>query len=93
MAERFAIASIEEARAYLEHPILGPRLRDCARLVTAVKDRSITEILGRPDDLKFRSCMTLFSRAAADTDLFNDALRKYFAGSEDPATIRALGRA
>lgn len=91
MATRFAISSLEEAQAYLEHPILGPRLRECTRLVNLVEDRSIERIFGYPDDLKFRSSMTLFSRVAPDDEqVFDAALRKYFGGEPDPATLELL---
>lgn len=90
MAQRFALASRSEAEAYLRHPILGPRLRECTQLVTAVAGRSIEEILGYPDNLKFRSCMTLFAHATADAQVFLDALHKYFRGQEDPATLERL---
>jgi len=91
MARRYAIASLDEARAYLRHPILGPRLIECTGLVNRVEGRSIHQILGSPDDLKFRSSMTLF--AAADGEaIFQDALAKYFGGVPDALTIEALGR-
>lgn len=91
MARRYAIASLDEARAYLRHPILGPRLIECTGLVNRVEGRSIHQILGSPDDLKFRSSMTLF--AAADGEaIFQDALVKYFGGVPDALTIEALGR-
>ena len=90
MAERFAIASLAEARAYLEHPFLGPRLRRCAQLVNAVEGRSIRDVLGPPDDLKFRSCMTLFARATTDNAVFLAALDKYFGGGEDPRTLALI---
>lgn len=90
MAQRFALASRAEAEAYLRHPVLGPRLRECTQLVTAVAGHGIAEIFGHPDDLKFRSCMTLFGRAMADNQVFRDALRKYFGGQEDPATLKRL---
>jgi len=86
MARKFAIASLDEARAYAAHEILGPRLRECAALVVAVEGRSIEEIFGAPDDLKFHSSMTLFSRAAPQEPVFKDALQKYFGGEEDRAT-------
>ena len=80
----FGIGSLEEAVAYLRHPVLGPRLGRCTRLVTLVEGRTIREILGVPDDLKFRSSMTLFAHAAIhasmDSTDFNDALKKYFDG-------------
>ena len=89
-ANKFAIASRAEAQAYLDHPILGPRLRECAQLVTAVPQRSIEDILGYPDDLKFRSSMTLFAIAAADNKDFTDALDKFYGGKADPATLERL---
>lgn len=89
-AQRFAIASLEEAQAYLRHPVLGPRLRACARAVNAVEGRSIEEIFGYPDELKFRSSMTLFAHASADNQVFLEALRKYFGGEEDALTLERL---
>jgi uncharacterized protein (DUF1810 family) len=93
MANRYAIASRVEAAAYLEHPVLGPRLRRCARLVTEVEGRAIGEIFGYPDDLKFRSSMTLFAHASPDNAVFTDALRKYFTGAFDRATLDLLQEA
>jgi uncharacterized protein (DUF1810 family) len=97
MAARFAIGSIEEARAYLAHPVLGPRLRECSRLVANVEGRSIEDIFGYPDDMKFRSSMTLFAQAASgnesddgDDAVFAECLRKYFGGKPDPATLDLL---
>jgi uncharacterized protein (DUF1810 family) len=90
MAQRYAIASLEEARAYAAHPVLGARLRELTVLVLAVEDRSAYEIFGPPDDLKFHSSMTLFARAVPDEPLFRRALEKYFAGSEDAATVEIL---
>jgi uncharacterized protein (DUF1810 family) len=90
MARRYAIASLGEARAYLAHEILGPRLRECAALVVAVEGRSIGEIFGYPDDLKFHSSMTLFARATPQEQVFKDALQKYFGGEEDRATVGKL---
>jgi uncharacterized protein (DUF1810 family) len=90
MASTFAISSREEAEAYLEHPILGPRLRECTRLVNLVEGRGISEIFGYPDDLKFRSCMTLFAQVAADCQVFTEALQKYFGGEPDQATLARL---
>jgi uncharacterized protein (DUF1810 family) len=89
-AQRYAILSLQEAEAYVEHPLLGPRLRECTRLVTTVKS-PIEEILGYPDDLKFHSSMTLFAHATADNEIFLDALKKFFRGRFDDATLaRAL---
>jgi len=90
MANTYAIASRAEAQAYLDHPVLGARLRECTQLVTAVRDRSIAEILGYPDDLKFRSSMTLFAAVAADNKDFTDALDKFYGGKADPATLERL---
>lgn len=90
MAQRFALSSLAEAQAYLRHPILGPRLRETTQLVNLVSKRSIEEIFGYPDDLKFRSSMTLFSRATNDNDVFVEALRKYFGGEADPRTLALL---
>src|SRR5580704_2594852 len=95
MAMTFGIASRQEAEAYLNHPILGPRLRECARLVNQVEGRTIRQILGYPDDLKFRSSMTLFASVAAnnqmfDNRVFQDALEKYFGGESDPLTFQRL---
>ncbi len=90
MAIQFAIASRGEAQAYLDHPILGPRLRECTLLVIAAPGRSIEEILGYPDDLKFRSSMTLFASVAADSKDFTDALDKFYGGKADPATLERL---
>ena len=89
-AQRFAISSRAEAEAYLRHEVLGPRLRECTRLVSALDGRSIEEIFGYPDYLKFRSSMTLFAHAAADNQVFLEALRKYFGGEEDPLTVERL---
>ncbi len=82
MAVRYAIGSTEEARGYLRHPVLGPRLVECTRLVTAIEGKEIGEIFGYPDDLKFRSSMTLFAEADPDNRVFRDALRKYFGDEE-----------
>jgi uncharacterized protein (DUF1810 family) len=90
MARRYAISSLPEAVAYLKHGILGPRLRECTRLVTLVEGRSAHDILGSPDDMKFHSCLTLFSNAAPEDQVFHHALEKYFGGEEDPATLARL---
>ena len=92
MAERYAIGSLAEARAYLAHPLLGERLRTCTQLVNRIEGRTAREILGYPDDLKFRSSMTLFARATAGggSEPFGAALAKYFAGEEDPLTRELL---
>jgi uncharacterized protein (DUF1810 family) len=89
-ARYYGIGSLDEARAYWQHPVLGPRLADCTRRVLAVHHRSLHAIFGSPDDLKFRSCMTLFAHAAPDEPLFRKALVRYCEGREDPATVAAL---
>ena len=89
MAQRYAIASRREAEAYLQHPLLGPRLIACTRAVLAVEGRSAHQIFGSPDDLKLRSSMTLFA-AVAEGGIFAEALRKYFGGRPDEATLKAL---
>jgi len=86
MAQHYGIASLAEARAYWAHPLLGPRLAQCTGLVLAVDGRSVHEIFGSPDDLKFRSCMTLFAQATGEP-LFTRALEKYFGGEADPRTV------
>jgi uncharacterized protein (DUF1810 family) len=92
MSESFAIQSIEEARAYLAHPLLGPRLRECAGAVLAVKDRTAEEVFGPIDAKKLRSCMTLFHRAAAAEPLFRQVLDGWFGGMPDDKTDMLLGR-
>ncbi|MGB6698295.1 MAG: DUF1810 domain-containing protein [Methylocella sp.] len=90
LARKFAISSRKEAEAYLNHPILGPRLRHCTRLITLVEGRSIDQIFGDPDDLKFHSSMTLFASATSDNQVFRDALHKYFGGEPDRLTLERL---
>ena len=90
LARKFAISSSAEAAAYLVHPILGPRLAECTKLVNLVEGRSVAEIFGHPDDLKFRSSMTLFARTTQDNQVFVAALQKYFQGEPDPATLLRL---
>jgi uncharacterized protein (DUF1810 family) len=90
MSIRFAIASLDEARAYVVQPVLGGRLRECARLTLAVEGKSARDIFGSIDEVKFRSSMTLFARAAPDEELFQRCLDKYFAGDPDPATLARL---
>ena len=92
MAARYAIRSLAEARAYLAHPVLGARLAECTGLVNAVEGRSALQILGSPDDLKFRSSMTLFAAAQPDAAVLRDALHRYFGGAADEATTRMLAR-
>ena len=90
MATTFGISSQQEAEAYLKHPILGLRLKECTRLVNAVEGRSINQIFGSPDDLKFRSSMSLFASVAPEHQIFKDALQKYFGGELDPLTVQRL---
>ena len=89
-AQHYGISSLEEARAYLAHPVLGPRLRECTRLVAATAGRSVDEIFGWPDNLKVRSSMTLFAHAADDNAEFRAVLDKFYAGEDDPATVERL---
>jgi uncharacterized protein (DUF1810 family) len=90
MAARYAISSPAEAAAYLDHPVLGSRLRECTRLATAIEDRTAREIFGYPDDLKFRSSMTLFAHATPDNNVFIEAVDKYFGGEFDPLTLSRI---
>jgi uncharacterized protein (DUF1810 family) len=101
-ARHYAIGSLDEARAYLAHPVLGPRLHECTELVNRIEGCTIEAIFGYPDHLKFRSCMTLFARAADaaarvsdagaahEAQTFREALQKYFAGEGDPLTLELL---
>ena len=89
MAQRFAITSREEARAYWQHPVLGTRLRECIELMLAIKGRTAFQILDTPDDLKFRSCLTLFAAVLPDEPVFAKALDKYFTGG-DSRTLELL---
>jgi uncharacterized protein (DUF1810 family) len=90
MAQRFAISGREEALAYWCHPILGARLRECTRLVNRAEGRSARQIFGQPDDLKFRSSVTLFAEVSGENKPFADALEKYFDGEPDPLTVELL---
>jgi uncharacterized protein (DUF1810 family) len=91
MAVRYAISSLDEARAYLEHVVLGPRLRESAEIVVGVQGKTVGEIFGSPDDMKFHSSMTLFAKAAEGLgDVFEEALAKYFDGAVDQGTIRRI---
>jgi uncharacterized protein (DUF1810 family) len=89
MAQRFAIGSRAEAVAYLEHDLLGPRLVECTRLVMAASEKPITDILGSPDDMKFRSCMTLFD-AASEQEIFAEAIAAFYPDGKDRATLAIL---
>lgn len=90
MASKFGISSRAEAEAYLAHPTLGPRLAACTGLVNQVEGRSIEQIFGNTDSLKFRSCMTLFAEVTSDNKIFVAALQKYFGGQADPLTVARL---
>ena len=90
MAQRYAISGLDEARAYLQHPVLGERLRDCTAAVNAVTGRTAHQVFGSPDDMKFRSSMTLFGRAAPENLAFRAALTRYYGGEEDPRTLALL---
>ena len=91
MSQHYAIGSLGEARAYLEHPVLGPRLVECARAVASHPDRTAREIMGSPDDAKLRSSMTLFALAADSEPVFQQVLDRFFAGDGDPRTVDLLG--
>jgi uncharacterized protein (DUF1810 family) len=92
MARKYAISSREEAAAYLDHPVLGQRLRECGTLVAAIAGRSIEDIFGYPDHLKFHSSMSLFAEAAPHDPVFRACLQKYFNGKLDPNTLARLSR-
>ncbi len=89
-SRRYAIKSLAEARAYLEHPVLGPRLIECAEAVLGVEGRSAHQIFGSPDDMKLKSCATLFARVSPAGSVFERLLDKHFAGERDPKTIGLL---
>lgn len=89
-AHHYGLSGLEEARAYLQHPVLGPRLVECTSLVNAVGGRSAHDIFGSPDDLKFRSSMTLFSGVPQASGVFQQALGQYFGGAPDPRTLQLL---
>ena len=91
MAQRYGIASLAEARAYLAHPVLGPRLLACCGLMLQVQGRSAQAILGSPDDLKFRSCCTLFALAAPHEPVFQQCLDRFYGGLPDPRTVALCG--
>ena len=90
MARTYGISSSGEAHAYLAHPLLGPRLIECTRLVNLVEDRSAEQIFGPVDSMKFRSSMTLFSQVAGGDNIFTEALRKYYGGEADQLTLTKL---
>ncbi len=90
ISRRYAIRNLSEAEAYLRHPVLGPRLVACAEAVLCVEGRSAREILGSPDDLKLRSCATLFARVSPAGSVFERLIERYFGGEPDPETVRLL---
>ncbi|AHL34639.1 calpastatin [Pseudomonas brassicacearum] len=91
MADRFAISTLDEAQAYLEHDLLGPRLEQCVRTVLEHRGMSAKQIFGSPDDLKFRSCLTLFMRAQTGSALYQQALDQFYSGEPDRRTLLLLG--
>ncbi len=91
MAQRYAISGMDEARAYLAHPVLGPRLVECARALTGLAGRTAGQVLGPVDAVKLRSSMTLFAAAAPEEPVFRAVLDRYFDGAEDEATTSRLG--
>jgi len=91
IAQHYGIADLAEARAYLRHAVLGPRLKECVEAVLGVAGRTLHEIFGSPDDMKFRSSMTLFAAASDGGQPFRQALDRYCGGREDPATLSLLG--
>ncbi|NCA72831.1 MAG: DUF1810 domain-containing protein [Sphingobacteriia bacterium] len=91
-ARRYGIRGLDEARAYLGHPVLGQRLVECAEAVLAVQGRSAREIFGMPDDLKLRSCATLFAEVSAEGSVFHRLIQVYFGGAPDGRTLTLLGQ-
>ena len=89
-ARHYALSGIEEAQAYLAHPLLGRRLEECCRILTGIEGRTASAIFGYPDDLKLHSSLTLFAQAAPDQPLFGACLEKYFSGQRDAATLQLL---
>jgi uncharacterized protein (DUF1810 family) len=90
-SKRYAIKSVAEAEAYLRHPVLGPRLVECAEAVLGVEGRSASEVFGSPDDLKLRSCATLFAAVSPPGSVFERVLEKFFRGVRDEKTLRLMG--
>ena len=91
-AQQYAIRSVDEARAYLAHPTLGRRLRECAETLLRVRGKSAAEIFGYPDDMKLRSSMTLFASVAEEDSVFEEVLQRYFGGKPDPLTLQFIER-
>jgi uncharacterized protein (DUF1810 family) len=90
MAMKYALSGLEESKTYLEHGVLGPRLRECVGIVVGVQGKSVEEIFGYPDDLKFHSSMTLFAKAEEGGGVFQEALKKYFGGEMDRGTLERI---
>lgn len=90
MSRRYAIASRAEAAAYLAHPLLGPRLEECCRILLGHSELTAHDVLGAPDDRKLRSCLTLFADVTPEDSIFTEALVRFFAGEMDPATLHRL---
>lgn len=90
MARHYGLAGLDEAKAYLAHPVLGPRLVGCCRLLLQLQERDAVAIFGTTDAMKLRSCLTLFAEAAPDEPVFREGLRQYFGGTPDPLTTAAL---
>jgi uncharacterized protein (DUF1810 family) len=91
MSQRYAIRSLEEARAYVAHPVLGPRLREVCGILNGIEGRTASQIFGSPDDLKLRSSMTLFAHATEENAVFLEVVRKYFGGEWDERTVELMG--
>jgi uncharacterized protein (DUF1810 family) len=89
-SRHYAIKSVEEARAYLDHPVLGPRLRECALAAIGIEGRSAAQIFGSPDDLKLKSCMTLFACVSPPDSVFDRLLDRFYQGQRDPKTLELL---
>jgi uncharacterized protein (DUF1810 family) len=92
MSKHYAIKSLAEAEAYLRHPLLGPRLHACAEAALAANSSTARDVFGSPDDLKLRSCATLFAQVSPEDSVFHRLLVKYFGGEPDAQTLRLLGR-
>lgn len=89
-AQRYGIRGLAEAKAYLDHPILGPRLVECMQTILTIPDRSAFEIFGSPDDLKLRSCATLFAELSSGRSIFTEVLERFFEATPDPLTLQRL---
>jgi uncharacterized protein (DUF1810 family) len=91
MSQRYAIASLDEARAYLAHLVLGPRLREVCQIVNEIEGRTVYQVFGSPDDMKLRSSVTLFAHATAENAVFVEVIRRYFGGEWDKRTLELMG--